>query len=99
MSQTELSVVEEEDCRSDVSDFEHLSVVDDFVRSLEPPPKIALAKVFPSDHSQAAVTVYVLLDDQSNHTLARSDLLNKLGVTSDPVLYRPKSCAGVTETT
>ena len=38
MAQAELSVVEEEDCRSNVSDFEHLSVVDDFVRSFEPPP-------------------------------------------------------------
>ena len=45
------------------------------------------------------MTVYVLLDDQSNHTLVRFDLLNKLGVTSDPVPYRLKSCAGVTEAT
>ncbi|XP_052696124.1 uncharacterized protein LOC128174669 [Crassostrea angulata] len=34
---------------------------------------------------------------ESNHTLARSELLNQLGVTSDPIPYRLKSCAGVTE--
>uniref|UniRef100_A0A8W8P2E6 DUF5641 domain-containing protein n=1 Tax=Magallana gigas TaxID=29159 RepID=A0A8W8P2E6_MAGGI len=56
--------------------------------------KIVLAKVFPTDRPQDAVTVYVLLDDQSNHTLARSELLNQLGVTSDPIPYRLKSCAG-----
>ena len=38
VAQAELSVVEEEDCRSDVSEFEQFSVVDDFVRSLELPP-------------------------------------------------------------
>nr|XP_034328410.1 uncharacterized protein LOC117689956 [Crassostrea gigas] len=59
--------------------------------------KIVLAKVFPTDRPQDAVTVYVLLDDQSNHTLAHSELLNQLGVTSDPIPYRLKSCAGVTE--
>ncbi|XP_055997868.1 uncharacterized protein LOC125646037 [Ostrea edulis] len=59
--------------------------------------KVVLAKVFPSDRPQAAVTVYVLLDDQSNHTLGRSELLNQLGVTSDPIPYRLKSCTGVTE--
>lgn len=61
--------------------------------------KIVLAKVFPSDRPHAAVTVYVSLDDQGNHTLARSDLLNKLGVTTDPLPYRLKFCAGVTEAT
>lgn len=59
--------------------------------------KIVLAKVFPTDRLQDAVTVYVFLDDQTNHTLARSELLNQLGVTSDPIPYRLKSCAGVTE--
>lgn len=59
--------------------------------------KIFLVKVFLTDRPQDAVTVYVLLDDQSNHTLARSELLNQLGITFDPIPYKLKSYAGVTE--
>ncbi|KAL1254322.1 hypothetical protein QQF64_016551 [Cirrhinus molitorella] len=35
--------------------------------------KICLVKVFPKNHPEKAVKAYVILDDQSNRSLARSD--------------------------
>ena len=59
--------------------------------------KMALVKVFVNDRPQDSVTVYAILDDQSNHSLARTDLLDQLGISTAPEPYRLSSCAGVTE--
>ncbi|KAK3100574.1 hypothetical protein FSP39_022032 [Pinctada imbricata] len=59
--------------------------------------KIVLVNVFPNDRPEAKVTVYAIIDDQSDATLAHSELLNALGVYTDSIPYRIKSCAGQSE--
>ena len=60
--------------------------------------KVVLVQVYPAGCPEDAVSVYAILDDQSNHTLAQPELLDQLGVESPPMPYTLSSCAGVTET-
>ncbi len=46
-----------------------------------------------------SMTVYAVIDDQSNSTLAKPELLDKLNITSNPVTYKMKTCGGVSAIT
>lgn len=56
--------------------------------------KVVLVDVFPEGQPDAAVPVYALLDDQSNRSLATSELLDSLGVVGTKVQYTLSSCLG-----
>ncbi len=60
--------------------------------------KVCLVKVFPEDHRQKAVKTYVILDDQSNRSLERSEFFDLFGVTEYHVAYTLRTCAGTVET-
>ena len=55
--------------------------------------KICKVDVF-NDANTESVTVYAVIDDQSNATLAKPELLDALGVVGEAVTYKMKSCAG-----
>lgn len=60
--------------------------------------KICLVRVYPKGRRDKAVKLYVILDDQSNKSLARSmffDILNLKGPSSP---YSLRTCAGTVET-
>lgn len=60
--------------------------------------KICLAKVYPKDHPEKAVRMYVVMDDQSNRSLARSDFFDLFSIEGESVPYTLKTCSGVMET-
>jgi hypothetical protein len=60
--------------------------------------KTVLAKVYPSDSPELAVKVYAILDDQSNRSLVKPELLDILGIHTEQVPYKLSSCAGSVET-
>ncbi|XP_067273612.1 uncharacterized protein [Pseudorasbora parva] len=60
--------------------------------------KVCLVKVFPGGHPEKAVKTYVILDDQSNRSLARSEFFDLFGITECNVAYTLKTCAGTVET-
>ncbi|KAM9302159.1 protein-glucosylgalactosylhydroxylysine glucosidase [Gastrophryne carolinensis] len=57
--------------------------------------KICLATVYPTGNKEKAVKMYVVLDEQSNRSLARSDFVDAFNITSSAVPYTLKTCAGV----
>ncbi|CAC5377281.1 unnamed protein product [Mytilus coruscus] len=57
-------------------------------------PKIELAKVYHSDRPDYFKTVYCVIDDQSNRTLATSDFFNFFGKNDTETEYVLASCAG-----
>lgn len=60
--------------------------------------KICLAKVYPEGHPEGAIKLYVILDDQSNRSLARTKFFDLLHVKGENSTYTLRTCAGVTET-
>ena len=56
--------------------------------------KMVLVKVFPSGKPEKAVKLYVIIDDQSNRSLARSELFDKLGIGGEEQEYTLASCNG-----
>eukprot|EP00794_Sanderia_malayensis_P004327 gene4327-4900_t len=52
-----------------------------------------------NDVTGDSMTVYAVIDDQSNSTLAKPELLDKLNITSNPVTYKMKTCGGVSSIT
>jgi hypothetical protein len=56
--------------------------------------KTILATVYPRDRPDLAVKVYAILDDQSNKSLAKSELLDAMGVQTEQEPYKLSSCAG-----
>lgn len=56
--------------------------------------KTLLAKVYPRDNPDKALTVYVILDDQSNVSLAKSSFFELFDNHSDDIPYNLSSCAG-----
>ncbi|RXN37835.1 hypothetical protein ROHU_001681 [Labeo rohita] len=60
--------------------------------------KIYLAKVYPEGRPEEAIRLYVVLDDQSNRSLARSEFFNLLHVKGECSAYTLRTCAGVTKT-
>ncbi len=59
--------------------------------------KICLAKVYPESCPEEAIKLYVVLDDQSNRSLARSEFFNLLHVKGQRSTYTLRTCAGVTK--
>nr|XP_054593728.1 uncharacterized protein LOC129160752 [Nothobranchius furzeri] len=60
--------------------------------------KICLAKVYPKRSKQKAIKAYVILDDQSNRSLARPEFFELFGVENKPLLYHLRTCSGIIET-
>ncbi len=60
--------------------------------------KVCLVKVFPEDHPEKAAKTYVILDDQSNRSLARPEFFDLFGITEYNVAYTLRTCAGTVET-
>lgn len=56
--------------------------------------KILLADVHLQDHPDNRVRAYIMLDDQSNRTLASSQFFDSLGIEGQDVEYILTSCAG-----
>jgi hypothetical protein len=56
--------------------------------------KTILATIYPSDRPDLAVKVYAILDDQSNKSLVKSELLDALGIQTEQESYKLSSCAG-----
>lgn len=57
--------------------------------------KVVLVKVFRDRAPENSVLTYAILDDQSNSTLATSELLDSLNVDGQKVDYDLMSCAGL----
>ncbi|XP_077385858.1 uncharacterized protein LOC144023832 [Festucalex cinctus] len=59
--------------------------------------KICLVKVYPAKNPESAVTMYAMLDDQSNRSLARSELFDLFNIQGTTSQYSLKTCAGMKE--
>ncbi|KAI7789362.1 hypothetical protein IRJ41_022847, partial [Triplophysa rosa] len=60
--------------------------------------KISLVKVYPKGQPEKALKVYVILDEQSNRSLARSEFFDAFKENGPASLYTLRTCSGVTET-
>ncbi|XP_073435740.1 uncharacterized protein [Dendrobates tinctorius] len=60
--------------------------------------KICLAVVYPVGQREKAVRIYVILDDQSNRSLASSAFFDMFKVEGNTFTYLLKTCTGVSET-
>ncbi len=58
--------------------------------------KTILVNVYPKGKPDKAIRAYCTVDDQSNRTLARSELFDQLDVQCDETNYLLSSCAGQT---
>jgi hypothetical protein len=61
--------------------------------------KICLVKVYPPGKPELAKHVYVILDDQSNRSLAKTELFDLLGIEGHTSAYTLRTCSGQTNTT
>jgi hypothetical protein len=59
--------------------------------------KICLVNVYVSGRPETKVKSYVVIDDQSNGSLAKSELFDRLNVHDQTMTYSLKTCAGVTQ--
>lgn len=60
--------------------------------------KICLVRVYPQGQREKAVNMYVILDDQSNRSLVRSDFFELFNIQGQSFPYSLKTCAGLVET-
>lgn len=60
--------------------------------------KICLVRVYPAGQREKAVKAYAVLDEQSNRSLAKTELFNLLGIGAGAAPYTLKTCSGVVET-
>lgn len=60
--------------------------------------KISLVKVYPKGQPGKALKVYVILDEQSNRSLARSEFFDAFKEDGPASPYTLRTCSGVTET-
>ena len=60
--------------------------------------KICLANVYAESEPDKKVKAYVLIDEQSNYSLARAKLFEKLDIKGTTIAYTLKTCSGVKET-
>ena len=56
--------------------------------------KTLLVNVYPEGQPELATKVYAIIDVQSNRSLVRSELLDRLGDCSEPYPYTLRSCSG-----
>lgn len=61
--------------------------------------KVCLTRIFPQGQPELAIKIYVILDDQSNRSLARSEFFQLFGINSSLSPYLMRTCAGTTEMT
>lgn len=61
--------------------------------------KICLVKVFPKAYPDRAIKTYVVLDDQSNRSLSRSDLFKIYNIKGSDSPFTLHTYAGTTEMT
>lgn len=59
--------------------------------------KICLAKIYPKNCKHKAIKAYVILDEQSNRSLARPEFFELFSVESKPFMYHLRTCSGITE--
>lgn len=60
--------------------------------------KICLTQVYPKGDKNSAVKAYVILDDQSNRSLARPEFFELFNIKTRPVSYHLRTCSGLVET-
>lgn len=60
--------------------------------------KICLVKVYPAGCQAQALKIYVILDEQSNRSLARSEFFDIFNVQGPSSPYTLRTCSGVLET-
>lgn len=60
--------------------------------------KICLVRIYPQGQREKATNMYVILDDQSNRSLVRSDFFELFNIKGQPFPYTLKTCAGLVET-
>ena len=60
--------------------------------------KICLANIYATDHPDRKVKAYVVIDDQSNSSLAKPQPFDQLNLQGDRLPYTLKTCAGTTQT-
>ena len=56
--------------------------------------KICVANVYAETTPTEKIRAYVIIDDQSNYSLARGELFEKLHIKGSPVAYTLKTCSG-----
>lgn len=56
--------------------------------------KILLAKVYPAGHHNKAMKEYIVLDEQSNRSLAHSEFFDTLNIQGPTASYSLKTCSG-----
>ncbi len=59
---------------------------------------ICLVKLYPKGSKDMAIKAYVILDDQSNRSLARPELFELFDVESEQFSYHLRTCSGIIET-
>ena len=59
--------------------------------------KICLANVYVSRHPETKVKSYVVIDNQSNSSLTKSELFDRLNVHGQTTTYSLRTCAGVSQ--
>ncbi|XP_014829410.1 PREDICTED: uncharacterized protein LOC106907997 [Poecilia mexicana] len=59
--------------------------------------KICLARVYPNGESDKAIKAYVIIDEQSNRSLAHSSFFDTFGVQGPAASYSLKTCSGMSE--
>ena len=57
--------------------------------------KICLANVYDRNHPQKKITTYVVMDDQSNCSLGKSNLFDQLNMQGVKASYTLKTCSGI----
>jgi len=60
--------------------------------------KTILVNVYPEGAHQKAIRVYAIIDDQSNASLARSEIFNQFDIQGEELPYTLSSCAGSIQT-
>lgn len=60
--------------------------------------KICLAKIYPVSNVQKVINAYVIIDDQSNRSLAKPEFFNLYGIQTEPSSYQLRTCSGLAET-
>lgn len=56
--------------------------------------KICLAKIYHEDRPDHSIPTYVVIDEQSNRSLAKSELFDELGIGGNAMSYTLKTCSG-----
>lgn len=60
--------------------------------------KICLVKAYLAGKREKAVKMYVVLDEQSNKSLAKTEFFSLFNINDNSAPYTMKTCSGVTET-